>query len=203
MTGPDPTGFLGPPPVTAAAQRQFDSDLEGMGYVMNVTRMWAHQPALKQSLFDLLAQVTEAGGLSLRHRAVLVTAAASTLGDSYCSLAWGRKLADAADAATAAAVLEDRDDHLDPTDRALARWARRVAADPNAIAAADVEALRAVGFDDAQVLAITMFVALRLAFSTVNDALGVLPDHQVGTDAPGEVRAAVTYGRPVARPDLV
>jgi uncharacterized peroxidase-related enzyme len=201
MGDQDPIGFLGTPPVTAEAQSLFDGDEQGMGYVMNVTRLWAHRPELLVSLSDFLAQVTKAGGLSLRHRGVLVTAAAATLGDSYCSLAWGRKLAEAADPATAAAVLRGQDDGLDPTDQALARWARRVAADPNAITAADVEALRAAGFDDAQVLAITTFVALRLAFSTVNDALGVLPDHQVGTDAPEEVRAAVTYGRPVARPD--
>jgi uncharacterized peroxidase-related enzyme len=198
MSDHDPTGFLGPAPVSEAAQGLFDSDEQGMGFVMNLSRLWAHQPAVKRSLFALIDEAAEAGGLSLRHRGVLITAAASTLGDSYCSLAWGRKLADAASVEVAAAVLGGGDDLLDPADRALARWARRVAADPSAVTAADVEALREVGFDDAQVLAITTFVALRLAFATVNGALGVQPDHQVGANAPAEVRAAVTYGRPVA-----
>jgi alkylhydroperoxidase family enzyme len=70
-----------------------------------------------------------------------------------------------------------------------------VAGDPNGTTAADVEALRAAGFDDAQVLAITVFVAQRLAFSTVNDALGAQPDDQLVAAAPEPVRAAVTFGR--------
>ncbi len=41
-------------------------------------------------------------GLSFRQRGILVTAAASALGDSYCLLAWGGKLGTASDAATAA-----------------------------------------------------------------------------------------------------
>jgi len=32
------------------------------------------------------------------------------------------------------------------------------------------------GFDDAQILNLTMFVALRIAFSTVNGALGARPE---------------------------
>lgn len=81
---------------------------------------------------------------------------------------------------------------------ALARWARLVARDPNATTEADVQALRDVGFDDRQVFAATTFVALRIAFSTVNDALGALPDRRLADDAPPAVRAAATYGRPVA-----
>ena len=40
-----------------------------------------------------------------------------------------------------------------------------------------------------------MFVAFRLAFSTVNDALGAVPDKQLADAAPEPVRAAVSYGR--------
>ena len=54
------------------------------------------------------------------------------------------------------------------------------------------------GYDDAQVLAITAYVALRIAFSTVNDALGVQPEPELAALAPATVRAAIAYGRPVA-----
>ena len=87
---------------------------------------------------------------------------------------------------------------LDSTDRSLARWARRLAHDPNSTTAADVQSLRANGFDDAQIFAVSVFVALRIAFSTVNDALGAQPDRQLVVDAPAAVRDAVTFGRPVA-----
>jgi hypothetical protein len=72
-----------------------------------------------------------------------------------------------------------------------------VGRDPNSIEADDVQALRDAGFDDQQVFAVTAYVALRLAFSTVNDALGARPDQELGATAPEPVRAAVGFGRPV------
>jgi alkylhydroperoxidase family enzyme len=98
----------------------------------------------------------------------------------------------------AVASLTEGDPSDDPADRALAAWARRVADDPNRTTAADVQQLRDAGFDDHQVFAITLFVGLRLAFSTVNAALGATPDPEVLEAAPPEVREAVTWGRPVA-----
>ena len=168
-------GFLAAPRHTPEAQRLFDDDLEGVGYVTNVSRLWAYMPTTLEGLSDLMGQATQAGSLTLRQRAVLVTAAASTLGDSYCSLAWGKKLAAETGPEVAAAVIRGADDGLDPGERALAQWARAVATDPNAIEARDVQGLRDAGFDEAQIFAITTFVALRLAFSTINDALGAAP----------------------------
>ena len=54
------------------------------------------------------------------------------------------------------------------------------------------------GYDDRQIFAITMFVALRLAFSTVNDALGAQPDAELAATVPDQVRDAVAFGRPAA-----
>jgi len=58
-----------------------------------------------------------------------------------------------------------------------------------------VDALRAAGLSDRDIFEVTAFVALRLAFSTVNDALGAQPDPELVAAAPPEVREAVTYGR--------
>jgi uncharacterized peroxidase-related enzyme len=190
-------GFLETPPHTPDSQRLFDADLDDVGYVMNVSRLWAYMPATLDGLSDLMGQATEAGSLSLRQRALLVTAAASTLGDSYCSLAWGKKLAAELGADVAAAVIRGEDDDLDAEERALVRWARSVATDPNAIEAGAVQGLRNAGFDETQIFAITTFVALRLAFSTVNDALGAAPDFQLGRSTPAPVVSAVTFGRPL------
>jgi hypothetical protein len=72
-----------------------------------------------------------------------------------------------------------------------------VARDPNATTAADVQILRGAGFSDVQIFAITVFVALRLAFSTVNDALGLPPDAALRRTVPADVLDAVTRGRPI------
>jgi uncharacterized peroxidase-related enzyme len=190
--------FLEEPAVSAHAQELFDEDLADDGFVWNVTRLWAHQPDTLKQLFALMSEAFRASGLSFRQRGILVTAAASTLGDSYCSLAWGGKLATATEAALAAGVLTGADAGLTDQEKALADWARKVARDPNATTPADIAALRDCGLDDGQIFAVTTFVALRLAFSTINDSLGAQPDGQLAQSLPAEVRAAVTYGRPVA-----
>ena len=82
----------------------------------------------------------------------------------------------------------------------MAAWARKVATNPNATTPADVQALRDTGLGDGQIFAITAYVALRLAFSTINDSLGAQPDAELAQSLPREVREAVTYGRPVAQP---
>jgi uncharacterized peroxidase-related enzyme len=196
MTG----GFLSEPPLSAQAKALYDEDLADDGFVWNVSRLWAHQPETLQQLFVLMSGAFRPSGLTFRQRGILVTAAASSLGDSYCSLAWGGKLSKASDAAVAAGVLNGSDAELTDQEKAMAAWARKVARDPNATTPADVQALRDAGLDDEQIFAITAFAALRLAFSTINDALGAQPDAQLAQSLPPEVRESVTYGRPVAPP---
>lgn len=188
-------GFLASAEPGAEAQHLLDDDTLHYGFVMNASRLWAHRPDVHDGLFDLMGMV--AAGLDVRQRGILVTACASVHGDSYCSVAWGAKLAEVSDASTAAGVLRGDDDGLSPREHAMAEWARQVARDPNRTSEADVQALRAAGFTDPEIFAITVYVALRLAFSTVNDALGAAPDASYRTVAPGAVLDAVTYGRPI------
>ena len=101
-------GFLAAPRHTPEVQHLFDDDRNAVGYVTNVSRLWAYMPTTLEGLSDLMGQATLAGALTLRQRAVLVTAAASALGDSYCSLAWGKKLAAETGAEVAAAVIRRR-----------------------------------------------------------------------------------------------
>ena len=190
--------FLATPEPTPEAQRLFDEDIAELGYPMNSSRLWAYQPATGAGLFDLMRVATTDHRLDVRQRGILVAACASALGDSYCSLMWGTRLAAASDATTAAGVLHGDDDELSAAERAMAGWARKVARDPNGTSAADVQVLRDAGFADDQIFAITVYVALRIALSTVNDALGVRPDAQLKSTVPAAVLDAVTYGRPIA-----
>lgn len=190
-------GFLDMPDVSAAAQRTYEEDVEDHGFVMNASRLWAYAPEVHEGLFDLLGAVTRLGSLSLRQRGILVAAAASTLGDAYCSLAWGSRLADESNAPTAGDVLRGVDDGLEDSEKALAMWARQVVSDPNGAAESHIRELRTAGFSDMQIFAITVYIAGRLAFSTVNDALGAQPDRELAAGVPNEIRDAVQYGRPV------
>jgi len=97
-------------------QALYDEDLPDDGYGWNVSRRWAHQPDALKRLFGLMSQAFTPSGLAFRQHEILVTAAASVLGDSYCSLAWGAKLGKAADAD----IQPLRDSGLD--DRPCMRW---------------------------------------------------------------------------------
>lgn len=194
-------GFLGSAPMSADAQRLYDNDVKEMGYVMNVSKLWAHDAAALDRLSELLGHVVRAGSLTYRQRGILIASCASALGDSYCSLAWGKKLAAEAGDDFAAGVLRGDDGELDESEKALAAWARQIARDPNNTDAPDVRRLRDAGFDDATIFSITVFVALRIAFSTVNDALGARPDWQLADEVPTSVRDAVSFGRPLADGD--
>lgn len=187
--------FLEVPPASADVQSLYDDGVAQQGFLMNMVHLWAHQPELHRGLFDLVAKAVRGGGLSFRQRALLVVAGASAAGDSYCSLAWGNKLTGVAGADVTTHVLRHEDERLEPSERALVGWARKVARDPNGTRASDVQELRDAGFDDGQIFAITVFLALRLAFATVNDALGALPDDELVVAADPAVRAAVGFGR--------
>ncbi|MEV6283707.1 hypothetical protein [Kribbella sp. NPDC051770] len=189
--------FLPFPSPDDAMQASFAAEQEDLGFVMNLTRLWSYQPGLKDALFAVIGSVVEEHDLDFRTRGILVTAMASTLGDTYCSVAWGTKLAGETSGAHAAAVLGGDDAPLSPAEIALSEWARKITRDPNATTAADLEPLRAAGWTDRQIFGLTVFVALRIAFSTVNDALGARPDAAYRSLAPREVLDALPAGRPL------
>lgn len=190
-------GFLEVPATTPPVQALYDQDVAEVGYVMNASRMWAHAPALHDGIFDLLAATYGPGGLDERRRGILIAATAASLGDAYCSLAWGSRLAQNTDPQLAAGVLRGEDGALSPPEQAIAAWARKVTRNPSSTSAQDVQTMRDAGLDDAQIFAVTVFVSLRIAFSTVNGALGAAPDAAFRATTPSEVLQAVGYGRPI------
>jgi uncharacterized peroxidase-related enzyme len=166
------------------------------GFVMNLERAWAWRPDVAEAFGALRAHLMDGSGLTRRETALLVCATARARGDSYCALAWGARLAQQSDAPTAAAVLDGAEPPaLTAREKALLRWAEQVVRDPNGARAEQVESLLAAGLSEREIFEATAFVALRLAFSTINDALGARPDAELVAAAPPEVRAAITYGR--------
>jgi len=167
-----------------------------MGYVMNYARAWGWVPDVELAFRQARMKLDETTALSPRERATIVVASVATLEDAGCSLAWGKKLAGLTDADTATAVVTGSDSTtMTARERALARWARDVVADPNRTTREDVAALRTAGFSEREIVEATVLVAFRVAFAMVNDALGVVVDRQLVEGAPDGVRNAVTFGR--------
>ena len=188
--------YIAAAPESAAAAAVRESTVASQGFSMNLTQAWAWRPDVYDGFAALRTQLSAASSLGKRELAVMVCAGASELGDAYCSLAWGRTLAREGGARLAVAVLTgERAADATPREQALAAWARRVVADPNATTAADVQALRDAGLGEREIFEATVFIALRQAFSTVNAALGIAPDARLAEEAPALVLAAVDYGR--------
>jgi uncharacterized peroxidase-related enzyme len=188
--------FLDEPPPSEARDSLYSEELETDGYVANNTRLWAWRPDILRSFAELRSGLMKASALTSREWAVLVVSTASTMNDSYCSLAWGARLAHLTDDETAAQVLSGQPaSGLNDRERALADWARGVVRDPNGTSPADVDRLRDAGLADREIFEATAFIAFRQAFSTIDDALGAAPDHQLAEEVPPRVRAAVRFGR--------
>ena len=97
--------FLDDPPQTPQATATYDAAREGDGYVANFARLWCWRPDLFKSFVDLRLALMGSTTLSDREQAIVVTSTVSQFGDSYCSLAWGSKLAKLADAETAGGII--------------------------------------------------------------------------------------------------
>lgn len=190
--------FLREAPETEAVRQLYEGERAQDGFVMNLTRVWAWNPAALEAYVGFRGAILRGSGLTSREQALLVCTTAATMEDSYCALAWGARLCGHMSAADAAAVLRGEEPGaLEPRERALVRWARRVVQAPTATREAEVQALRDAGLGDREIFSATAFVAARHAFSTINDALGAHPDREVLERAPQPVREAVTFGRPV------
>jgi uncharacterized peroxidase-related enzyme len=188
--------FLNPPAETEAVRDLYEKCDRNVGFVMNLYSLWAWRPDVEDAFSKTRTLLMEKSTMSSREFAVLICAMAGSLGDSYCALAWGERLAAQSDGKVAAAVLKGTEcDAMTRREVALTNWARKVVKSPNETSPADVEALRAAGLSDKEIFEATAFISMRLAFSTVNDALGASPDWQLIEKTRPEVREAVTYGR--------
>jgi hypothetical protein len=142
--------FLPEPEPSEAGLRIRQSSRDTHGFVMNVAHLWSWRPDVFDGVAALRNQLTSKSALTKRDQAVIVCATASQLGDSYCSLAWGKTLAAEATPAVAAAVLSATDPAgvLTPRDVAWTAWVRKVVADPTGKTQCDVDALKAAVFGD-------------------------------------------------------
>jgi uncharacterized peroxidase-related enzyme len=138
-----------------------------------------------------------------RRRFELATiAAARAYRSTYCMAAHCKFLRDeCGDDATMRAVAADSSgSELDPTERAVMRFAEQVARDASSVTAGDVQALRDHGLSDEEVVDVVLAAAARGFFTKVLDALGVQADAQLGEALEPEIREYVTVGRPIADP---
>jgi uncharacterized peroxidase-related enzyme len=121
------------------------------------------------------------------------------LRSSYCSLAHGKVLCDQVfDAAAVTAIMNDAPAApIQSNERAMMAFAEKVALNAERITNADVDELRAHGYNDTEIFDIAATAAARCFFSKLLDALGVQADASFHELDPN-LREALTVGRQVA-----
>ncbi|MEV5962899.1 carboxymuconolactone decarboxylase family protein [Kribbella sp. NPDC051952] len=171
----------------------FEENRAPAGHIPNFVRTFAARPAVYDAWKQLNGAIKES--MDLRRYELATLAAATALKSSYCSLAHGQVLADKFYTSEEVAALVT-EPPVDPVDRAVMAFARKVALSADAITQTDVDELKSHGLSDEDVLDVVLAAAARSFFSKTLDATGSEPDSAFN-NLPETLRAALTVGRAI------
>ncbi len=163
-----------PQTATGYVAEVYGSDLTDDGFVFSHTRAMAVNPEALQAFETLVHAIVPSIGV--RTYELVTLAAAAALQSPHCLLAHGRKAlrAGALDEDTLVQVARDFEDAgLSPADVAVMRYAQRLSTDAASMTDDDTQNLRDAGFDDRQIVDITLAAAARNYFSRALEALAV------------------------------
>jgi uncharacterized peroxidase-related enzyme len=178
----------------------YESARGSLGYVPNYTKTFSHRPELYRAWTNLIKNVS--GAMDPRRYELATMGAAIALRSSYCSLAHGEKLVGLGASTDAVRSLAGslESEELTDQERAIVRYAAKIARSATDVIDADVEELRSLGLDDAEIFDVAAAAAARCFFSKLLDATGTLPD-PVFRDSIPDLVDTLTVGRPIAEHD--
>jgi uncharacterized peroxidase-related enzyme len=178
------------PEATGETAAIYDEARESMGYLPNFVPLFSERPEVFRAWQQLNGALKTR---DLRRYEIATVAAAKALRSSYCALSHGKVLAEQFLGAEAVAALPAG---LDETEAAVSALAEKVVRDASSVTQADVDGLRALGLDDAEIVDVVLAAAARCFFSKAVDALGALPD-PVFRELDPPLRESLTVGRPI------
>ncbi len=158
----------------AASQAVLASIHQAFGATPNMFKAVANSPAALQSMWAAFGALGK-GTLGARLGEQLAVAIANRNQCEYC-LAAHTVLGHNAGVSAEAIAAAQRGQSTDPKTAAALKFVLKVVHNRAQIQAADIEALRAVGFEDEQVVEIIAHVALNLYTNYINIALNVPVD---------------------------
>jgi alkylhydroperoxidase family enzyme len=182
--------IMGEAALSAWQQKLYD-DLADDGYVWDLTRAWAHHQETKDQLVRLIEATADAPRLTPRDKAVIALAQAAAARDSDRAGARGERPTHRADIQTAIAALTASGTPFNEREQALAAWARTIAPSPGSSTPQDIQRLHDAGFQEPQIVALTVYAGLSMALSSIDSALGARPDIALAATVDPAVRTAV------------
>lgn len=147
----------------ADVRARIEAVQEKSGFVPNVFVTLAHRPAEFRAFFDYHdALMTREGGLSKAEREMVVVATSAANDCTYCVVAHGAILRIYAKNPLIAdqVAVNYRSAEITPRQRRMLDFAVKLARSPATVEAADLDALRAAGFDDEDIWDIGAITAL-------------------------------------------
>jgi len=177
--------IITPPDVSTAtgeAARMYAADLEADGVVYGHTRAMAVNPEAYQAFEALIRAIVPSIGIRVYEAATL--GAARAIGSPHCLLAHGCKSlrAEVVDEDGLRSFAAGDDGAFTPAEQAVIRYAARLSGDAATMSDSDTEELRAHGYDDRQIVDITLAAAARNYLSRALLALNVGIDDVPGLD---------------------
>lgn len=164
----------------AETREVLDGARNPAGEIPAFPRMLANNPDVLKAALGQFAEVMYGGNLppDLKQLAFVVVSQANEC--AYCAASHGEELVTAfgQPAARLEALAEHDHRGLSDRERAVAAFARQGATDPKRMGAEHLEALRAVGFDDADIIELLAVVAQASFANTIADAMHMLPGDQ-------------------------
>lgn len=175
----------------------YEADRQRLGYVANYTKVFSRRPEVYGAWQQLSGAIK--AGMDLRRYELVTLAAARALRSSYCCLAHGGVLLKFFNEEQVARIAQDdRNTDLSPAEVAMMAFAEKVTRHAHEATQGDIDALRAHGFSDVEILDIVLATAARNFFSRVLDGVGAIPDAAYGGLSP-VLREALVVGREIVR----
>lgn len=154
----------------------YEGDQKSMGYVPNHAKVFSLRPEVLEAWRTFQGSIRK--NLRLRPYELVTFAAAMALNCRYCLLAHGAILnKNGVSVDQLRAIFTNfHDAGLERVEVAIMEFAQKVARNANEMTQADVDALRALGLEDVEILDITLTATMRSFASKTFNALGAESD---------------------------
>lgn len=150
------------------------------GEIPSFPHAMANNPPVFKAALGQFSEVMYGGNLDVSLKQLTFVVVSQQNECAYCAAAHGDELVNTFGVPEAylEAIAEGDEAEFTDLQRAVTEFARQGATDPKRITDDHIEALREVGFDDADVLELLTVVAQAAFANTIVDAMNVLPSDQ-------------------------
>ena len=163
-------------------REMYDRDLASLGYVTTDSILFSLRPGVHAAWRELVRVIRTT--IHLRRYELVTIAAARALGCRACVSAHGAVLLrnQFVDRPQLEAIVRDfhaADADLDPVEVAVMDLAEKVAIEAHRVGPADIDGLRSLGLEDAEIFDVVLVAAARAFYSKTLESLGVPPSPEL------------------------